>query len=317
MDAIELDRVVRRFGTLVAVDDVSLSVQQGEVFGLLGHNGAGKTTLIRLIDGVYARHGGSIKVHGLDPRTDGDTIRRHTGVLTESPALDGYLSPTEILRVYAQMNGVSPAAMRARVPLLLEYLGLRVHADKPAHQLSTGLRQLLALARALVHDPTTLLLDEPTANLDPVAARTVRDIITGSARDRGRTVLLSTHNLAEAEAMCDRVAILRNGRVLAIGAPSELRQRAEEPDVARIISRPQGAERIVRGLSLGVTTRIVDEATVEVHSEMPIREVVALLVVQGIPIDRVDPLEPTLEDLYVELHSGAGQLDATSMVRVS
>ncbi|MFO7961386.1 MAG: ABC transporter ATP-binding protein, partial [Nitriliruptoraceae bacterium] len=177
MAAIELQAVTRRFGELTAVDALSLGVHEGEIVGLLGHNGAGKTTLIRVINGLLAPQSGQVRVAGLDPFTHGHEVRRTTGVLTEYPALDEFLSTRENLEVYAAINAVPHRQAEERIERLLHQLGLWDKRAEPARELSAGLKQRVAIARALVHDPSILLLDEPTTNMDPVAARSVRDLI--------------------------------------------------------------------------------------------------------------------------------------------
>ena len=238
MAAIDLQAVTRRFGDLVAVDALSLAVEDGEIVGLLGHNGAGKTTLIRVINGLLTPDGGQVRVGGLDPFTHGHEVRRTTGVLTEYPALDEFLSTRENLEVYAAINAVPRRQAAERIERLLHQLGLWDKRDEPARELSAGLKQRVAIARSLVHDPRILLLDEPTTNMDPVAARSVRQLILAAVRDRGRTVLLSTHNLVEAEELCDRIGIIRNGQLLLLGTPTELRRRLGGIHGVRIVTAP-------------------------------------------------------------------------------
>jgi len=305
--ALEIDGVTRRFGELTAVDDITLDVQQGEIVGLLGHNGAGKTTLIRVLNGLLSPDEGRVRVLEKDPTTHGQLVRRSTGVLTEYPALDEFLTTTENLEVYAAINGLTPDLARPRIDRLLERLGLADKRDEPARQLSAGLKQRVALARALVHDPQILLLDEPTTNMDPVAARGVRDLVVESSRQRGRTVLLSTHNLAEAEELCDRVAIMRFGRLLTVGSPVELRRSLGDTIGVRIETADGDADRIVPYLE-ETAVRVLDRHTVEVTGPVEIPALVARLVTVGIAIRRVEPLEPTLEDLYVSFHD---ELDPT------
>jgi ABC-2 type transport system ATP-binding protein len=300
--AIELRGVTRRFGSLTAVDAVSLDVHEGEIVGLLGHNGAGKTTLIRVINGLLSPDGGQVLVRGMDPVTDGRDVRRMTGVLTEYPALDEYLTARENLEVYAAINGIRADLAAARIDELLLRLGLWEKRDEPARGLSAGLKQRVALARGMVHDPTLLLLDEPTTNMDPVAARDVRELIVESVREHGHTVLLSTHNLQEAEAICDRVAIMRNGRLLLAGAPAELRRQLGGAFAVRVTTTHQRAAALAEHLAgRGPVTR-VNAATVETVPQRDIPTLVEELVAQGFPIEAVQPLEPTLEDLYVALH---------------
>jgi ABC-2 type transport system ATP-binding protein len=302
VDALELHDVTRRFGDLTAVDGVSFSVDDGEIVGLLGHNGAGKTTLIRVINGLLAPDGGYVRVLGHDPTTHGQLVRRATGVLTEYPALDEFLTTIENLEVYGAINGVPRHVLGARIDALLERLGLAEKRDEPARGLSAGLKQRVALARALVHDPRILLLDEPTTNMDPVAARGVRDLIVESSRERGCTVLLSTHNLAEAEDLCDRVAIMRFGRLLTVGAPADLRRTLGEVTGVRIEIARGDTAAVVAAVNGTAEAAALDHRTVEITGKVEIPGLVTHLAGIGVAIRRVEPIEPTLEDLYVGFH---------------
>jgi ABC-2 type transport system ATP-binding protein len=300
--AIELFDVTRRFGPLTAVDRVSLRVDEGEIVGLLGHNGAGKTTLIRVINGLLAPDDGGVLVHGRDPQTHGREVRQDTGVLTEYPALDEYLTARENLEVYAAINGVPERTAGSHIDELLHRLGLWEKRDAQARGLSAGLKQRVALARALVHEPSLLLLDEPTTNMDPVAAREVRDLIVELVRAHGRTVLLSTHNLQEAEQLCDRVAIMRHGRLLVAGRPSELRRQLGGASMVRITTSPSELPRLRAHLDGRPGTQPVDDVTLETSVVDDVPSLVAELVQLGFPIGAIEPIEPTLEDLYVALH---------------
>ena len=204
------------------MDGLSLEVHAGEVFGLLGHNGAGKTTTVRLLNGVLTPYGGKARVLGLDPVKDGLALRHRTGVLTEDPALDERLTARENFSYYADLYGVPRSRVPERVEELLREFGLADRADEPVGGYSKGMKQRLALARALLHEPELLFLDEPTAGLDPVAAREVHGLIRELSRVKGRTVVLCTHNLIEAQRLCHRVAVLERGTLMALGTPEEL-----------------------------------------------------------------------------------------------
>lgn len=297
--------VTRRFGDLVAVNDVTLNVGHGEIVGLLGHNGAGKTTLIRVINGLLPPDTGTIRVLGRDPLTEGQLVRRSTGVLTEYPALDEYLSPVENLSVYAAINGVPPRVATERIDRLTHQLGLYDKRDVTARDLSAGLKQRVALARAMVHDPGILLLDEPTTNMDPVAARAVRELIQEAAHTRGRTVLLSTHNLSEAESLCDRIGIMRDGRLLSFGSPGQLRRSLGESRTVRIETDEAHLDTIKGALEGQAAVRQTDVASVEIVGGAGVPALVAMLVGAGVDIYAVWPVEPTLEDLYLHLHDEA------------
>ena len=306
MSTIELQRVTRRFGTLTAVDDVSFTVDSGEIVGLLGHNGAGKTTMLRIINGLLPPHEGWVHVDGLDPVIDGTQVRRRTGVLTEYPALDEYLSVVENLEVYAAINAVPARLARRRIEQLTTVLDLAGKRDVPARDLSAGLKQRVALARALVHDPHVLLLDEPTTNMDPVAARRVRELIVDASRRRGHTILLSTHNLAEAEELCDRVAIVRDGRLLVMGTPGQLRRQLGAVRGVRLTTRPGVASEVAAVIG-GDNVEVLRDDRVHVNGSTDVPELIARLVRAGVEIHAVEPDETSLEDLYVHLHGETPQ----------
>ncbi|MEM6335945.1 MAG: ABC transporter ATP-binding protein, partial [Bacteroidota bacterium] len=217
-----LDRVTRRFGAATAVDRLSLAVQPGEIFGLLGHNGAGKTTTIRLSNGLLKPDEGEIRVHGLDPVKHGEQIRLQTGVLTETPAVEGRLTARENLMVFGQLFGVDRPLLRRRVEDLLERFRLIDRADERVVRFSKGMKQRLALARTLLHDPKLIFLDEPSSGLDPVGAYEVRQLIHALSREERRTVVLSTHNLHYAQQLCDRVGVMERGHLRALGTAEEL-----------------------------------------------------------------------------------------------
>jgi ABC-2 type transport system ATP-binding protein len=301
VSVIQLQAVTRRFGSLTAVDGVTLDVVRGEIVGLLGHNGAGKTTMLRIINGLLPPDDGWVRVDGLDPVADGPTVRRRTGVLTEYPALDEYLTAVENLEVYAAIHGVPRRQARGRIDELTSILDLDARRDVPTRDLSAGLKQRVALARALVHDPDVLLLDEPTTNMDPVAARRVRTLVTDASRLRGHSVLLSTHNLAEAEDLCDRVAIVREGRLLVLGTPSELRRRLGSVRGVRITTEADGAAELAAALP-GVNVEVLRSDQVHINGQPDVPALVAQLVHAGVSVRAVQPDETTLEELYVHLH---------------
>src|SRR5258705_60131 len=185
---IRADHLVRRFGDLTALNDLSFEVAHGEVFGFLGHNGAGKTTTIRILNGVLAASEGSVRVLGLDPITDGRALRLRTGVLTENPSLDERLSARENLQFYADLNEVPRDQVKARIDELLADFDLSDRDKEKVGGYSKGMKQRLALARPLLHNPEIIYLDEPTSGLDPVAALHVRRLIVRLSQQEGRTI---------------------------------------------------------------------------------------------------------------------------------
>lgn len=219
--SVEARSLTRKFGELTAVDDLTLTIEAGEVFGFLGPNGAGKTTTIRMLSALIAPTSGSARVSGYLLGEDDDRIRGTVGILTESPGLYDALSTERNLAFFGQLHRVPD--LEASVERYLRLLGLWGRRQDPAGTLSRGMRQKLAIARALLHEPQILFLDEPTSGLDPEAARLVREFIAGLKRE-GRTIFMCTHNLEEADRLCDRVAVF-NSRLVAVDTPAALRHK--------------------------------------------------------------------------------------------
>lgn len=213
-EVIEARDLTVAYGEHVALKGVSLTAGQGQVLGLLGPNGAGKSTFVRACLGLIRPASGTMRVLGLDPVTHGERVRRQVGFILERPGLYEALSCRANLEFYGRIYGLGPARLAARIDELLEKFGLGDRARDPAGALSKGLKQRLVLARALLHEPRLILLDEPTSALDPAAAREVRQVVAGVVRERSSTVLLTTHNMVEAERLCDAVAIIRRGEVV-------------------------------------------------------------------------------------------------------
>jgi ABC-2 type transport system ATP-binding protein len=300
---IETQELTRTFGGTTAVDRLTLTIEEGEVFGLLGPNGAGKTTTVRMLSGLIGRTSGDATVAGfrLSDPDSARKLRSVTGLLPEEPGLYPDLSAARTLDFYGRLYQV-PAALRAeRTEKLLTLLGLWDRRDAPARTFSKGMRQRLAIARALIHDPLVLFLDEPTANLDPEGAKTVRDFLL----ELRRTILLSTHLLDEADRICDRVGVLHT-RLLAVGPPAELRaarhghitqvQLAEVTDAVVAAARTAAAGPVA-----------VNGAAVAVPVGDPGRDnpaLVAALVAAGGRIRFVTDATTSLEDAYLTLLGG-------------
>jgi len=305
---ISCENLTRHFGDNIAVNNLNLEVHNGEVFGFLGHNGAGKTTTIRLLNGVLESHGGSIQVLGLDPLTDGPTLRARTGVLTESASLDNRLTARDNLHIYADLFGVPRDKVVSRAAELLELFELGEYADARVSTYSTGMRQRLALARTLLHDPELLFLDEPTAGLDPVAAHQVNELIENLSREKGRTVFLCTHNLVEAQRLCDRVAVMEHGKLVAQGTPAELANQYVKRLDVQIETAPEQVESALEILSnastltRGLPRRTNESLTLTVTGREAIPDLMMLLVNRGIRVYRLAANEPSLEDVYFALH---------------
>ncbi len=229
--AIRTSSLRRDFGPIHAVDDVSLGIAAGTVFGFLGPNGAGKTTTIRLLLGLLEPNGGRAEVLGFDTRTQADDIRQHSGALLEHSGLYERLTAEDNLEFYGRVWHMSKADRQARIQGLLTDMGLWERRKEAVGTWSRGMKQKLAVARTLLHRPTLIFLDEPTAGLDPVAAAALREDLSALATREGVTIFLTTHNLAEAEKLCQRVGVINKGRLLAMGTLDELRAHNEVPRV--------------------------------------------------------------------------------------
>jgi ABC-2 type transport system ATP-binding protein len=221
--AIKTSGLTRRFGELVAVDHVSLEVSYGEVFGLLGANGAGKSTLIKMLTTLLPPTSGTAEVGGFDIAKAQGNVRRRIGYVTQLLSADGTLTGYENLRLSAKLYDIPKAERAGRIANALAFMGLVDSADKVVRTYSGGMIRRLELAQAMLHRPAILFLDEPTIGLDPVARRTVWDRLQDLRRDYGMTVLITTHDMEEAEALCDNLAILHKGQISVVGNPAGLR----------------------------------------------------------------------------------------------
>lgn len=298
--------LTRRFGDNTAVDRLTLDVQRGEVFAFLGHNGAGKTTTVRLLNGVLTATAGAVQVFGLSPATQGEQIRARTGVLTETPSLDERLTAQDILRFFAEMYGVPGAEIGKRSSRLLEMFELADRAKEKVGGYSKGMKQRLALARLLLHEPELIFLDEPTASLDPIAIRQVHDLIFRVSQQEGRTVFIATHNLHEAQKLATRVGVMNRGQLVAVGTPGDLAKQIGMPVRYELaLGDGQGAAALgtLRGFrGVRAVTAEGDVLTVSGADDEVIPDLLAALVGAGLRVYRAVPLEASLEDIYFTLY---------------
>lgn len=305
---IEVNQLERTFGANRAVDGMTFRVEKGEVFGLLGPNGAGKTTTVRLLNGILPASGGAARVFGLDPAMDGQRIRKQTGVLTETPALYERLSARQNLEFFGTLNGIPEHELARKVAGILEFFALHDRANDKVETYSKGMKQRLALARALVHEPPLLFLDEPTSGLDPEAAQHVNSLIADLSHRNGQTIILATHNLIEAQRLCDRVAIMNKGRILAMGGLKELSRKlwpVTWVDITFWQTPPEHLMAEVKGQRGILQVNGQGEAwEVQVESESVIPSVVQQLAARGASILKVNPRDYTLEDIYFALQAG-------------
>jgi ABC-2 type transport system ATP-binding protein len=311
MLTIETDLLTKKFNGNTAVNELSFSVEEGEIFGLLGPNGAGKTTTIRMLACVISPTSGNAKVAGYDVLNEPQQIRRNVGILTENPSLYEKMTAVENLDFFAKAYGMKDQeAISDRIRELLEFFQLWDRRRERVATYSKGMKQKLAIARALVHDPPLLFLDEPTSGLDPESSKLIRELVEKLGRYERRTIMLSTHRLEDAQKLCNRVMIINRGSSMVIGTVDELRSRiAGRPKLEVVMTKvvPEGVMKVrsiesVEGVEVDdITGRIVVEAE-NVKAVAPY--VVKALVDSGSMIVDVHTVLPSLEDAYLALVNG-------------
>jgi ABC-2 type transport system ATP-binding protein len=310
---IETERLTRKFGDVTAVDAITLTIAEGEVFGLLGPNGAGKTTTIRMLAGLIGTTAGAARVAGCrvgDP-ADARKLRGLIGLMPEEAGLYPDLSAARTLDFFGKLYRVPREARAERAERLLTFLDLWDRRDVKVRTFSKGMKQRLTIARALIHDPPVLFLDEPTANLDPEGAKTVREFLL-RLREEKRTILLNTHQLAEAERVCDRVGILQR-RLVAVGTPAELRSAASSQH-ATAIQVAAVTDAVLSAVRSAASTSADAEVTLNGNIiTVPVGEperdnpgLVKAIVAAGGEVQFVTGIVPTLETAYLELLGGEG-----------
>jgi ABC-2 type transport system ATP-binding protein len=307
---IHAEGLTKRFGNLTAVDHVSLDIAEGEVFGFLGPNGAGKTTMVRMLASLISTTSGTAEVAGceLGRASDELRLRAQIGVLPENVGLYESSSAYENLEYFGRLHRVDDRTLRKNIERLLRMMELWEKKDLPLGTFSKGMKQKVALARTLVHDPILLFLDEPTANLDPEAAKMVRDVILELKKEK-RTIFLNTHHLDEAQRICDRVGILRT-KLITTGSLDALRFGTSGKKTVVRLDRP--SEEIANAVRSRLEPRTVvlsgDELTVDVtdpEHENP--EIASAVIAAGGRIVQISQLSPSLEDVYLRLvHEGGG-----------
>ncbi len=305
MAIIQTEGLTKYYGPTLGVEDLSFQVEQGEVFGFLGPNGAGKTTTVRMLSCLVAPTRGQASVNGHEVGVENQAIRQIIGILTESPGLYDKLSAWKNLDIYARLYGLPDLLREKQVRRYLEMLGLWERRTDTVGEFSKGMKRKMAIARALIHEPKVLFLDEPTAALDPEAARVVRHFIA-ELKTEGRTILLCTHNLDEADRLCDRIGVMKQ-HLIQVDTPANLRQRLygrkvvvhlkalTEPLVAAVRSLPfiKSIERIDNQLVIGLDNP---------EDQNPI--LVRNLVQAGGQVQFVNELRHSLEEVYFSLISG-------------
>ena len=308
MSVIEVEGLTKSFGSLTAADHLSFEVEEGEVFGLLGPNGAGKTTTVRMLACLISASEGSARVGGYDIAQDSLRVREIVGILTENPSLYERLTAYENMDFFAEAYGLSDVSeKRDRIRELLQFFELWDRRNDKAATFSKGMKQKLAVARALVHKPPILFLDEPTSGLDPESSKEVRDLMERLSRREKHTILLCTHRLEDAEKLCSRVMIIDRGKSVIVGTPDELRDKIAGQPILEVTLKKlnQKIVEAVRELNHVLEVNVDDSASKlivtldDVQSVTP--DVVKNIVHAGGMVLSVNTLRPSLEEAYLKL----------------
>jgi len=295
---IETFGLTKKFGNLTAVDGVSLVVREGEILGVVGPNGAGKSTLVKMLCTVLSPTSGTASILGYDIVKDSQKVRSIVGYLPEEPRVYDYMSGEEFLSFFADVYGSG----RDRIPELLEFVGLTEHARRKIGEYSKGMKHRISLARALIHDPPVLILDEPTMGLDPASSRDVRERIK-SMRMGGKTILVCTHYMDEADFLCDKLAVINNGRIAAVGKPEELKAKvAKQRYLGIVIKEDPLIEKFADEVGGSVDGRLVIVKVKDVNSTMSkVHDKAKKLRATILSIKTMDP---SLEDVFVAVTRG-------------
>ena len=305
---IVVKNVTKRYGSQKAVDDISFTVRTGEVLGFLGPNGAGKTTTMKAITCFISPDEGELSVGGFSARDNPEEIKKNIGYLAETNPLYQEMAVLDYLRFVAELHGIPAGEIKARILEMVNTCGLEGEKHKKIGELSKGYKQRVGLAQALIHDPAVLILDEPTAGLDPNQIVEIRELIKNIGKEK--TVILSSHILAEVEATCDRIVIIHKGKIVADGTAGELRKRAQGHEVLKVsIEGATDANSVFNDLQKLETVAIVDPLnfstfTFEVQSkdaQSSRKSIFGLCVAKGWYLTELTAIETKLEDIFREL----------------
>lgn len=312
---IQLEHVTKRYGSKTIIHDISFDVKKGEIVGFLGPNGAGKTTTMRMIAGFTTASTGSVRVAGYDMATENNEAAKKIGYLPEQPPLYDVLDVSSYLRFVARAKGISSARIPSELDRVMQACRLETVTTKEIYKLSKGYRQRVGLAQALLGDPDVLLLDEPTAGLDPGQIQETREVIRNVGKEHA--VLLSTHILPEVTLICQRIAIINHGRILAVGSPQSLQRAAEETSsvVAEVSGEENKIHHALNGVE-GITSISIKPLAArpgmlgiecQVNADEHIEARIARAIIQSGELHKLERRQPTLENIFLRYigHTGA------------
>jgi len=302
--AIETSELTKNFGDLIAVDHVNFKVEKGELWGLLGPNGAGKTTIVRMLCCLLTPTEGTARVEGYDVQKEVDRIRKIIGVCPQETTVYERLTGRENVNLIGKMHKIPKTELKKKTDELLEKMGLADRADDQVITYSGGMKRRLDLIMAIVHDPPILFLDEPTLGLDPAVRRAVWDFIL-ELKERRKTIIMTTHYMEEADELCDRVAIMDYGKIIAEGSPENLKEKSGRGDVIEmeLIGPVDSAMKRLRDLKFVKTVSKMENGLVVVAEAGVSRlgEIIETATKAGVKVGRIRPQENTLEDVFIHL----------------
>lgn len=296
---IKIESLTKSFGRIKALDDLNLEIKRGELLGIIGPNGAGKTTAIRMACCILKPDFGDIKINGLSIHEDSIRIKSMIGYLPEEPNLYERFKAKDLLKYFAELYGVPKNDINERIEYLLELVGMTERKDDRINTFSKGLRQRISVARALVHDPDIIILDEPTMGLDPATANSIRDFVRNLKGKK--TMILCTHYMAEADSLCDRVAILNKGKIIDVGTPSYLKSKIHGDVILKVKIQDIDDVNSYKGLitkfeSVGGVDFVDGEYLISLKHRNEISEIVDIF---GNNVNSINTKEPTLEDVFI------------------
>lgn len=312
--AVLVNGITKKYGESKALDDVSFEVDEGEIFGFIGPNGAGKTTTVRILATLLPSLGGEVKVLGFDVNKDSDEIRRRIGYVQQQFSVEFFMTVRGNLETYGRLWGVEREERRKRADFLADKFGLKNVFNKKALEISMGERRRLQVAREFIHDMRLLFLDEPTVGLDPIVKRTLLDFIREKVKKDGITVFFTTHIMSEAEYLCDRIAIIDKGKILACGTVDELKRKFPTETILELVIEEKDdkavelleSAREVKKVALADDGRSITLYVGDPYSQTP--KILNALLKEGYHVSELRVKEPTLEDVFIQAVKRGGDL---------
>ncbi|MFA4859938.1 ATP-binding cassette domain-containing protein [Methanoregula sp.] len=298
--AIHIQNLTRRYDNLVAVDNISFDIEQGEIFGLLGPNGAGKTTTLSMLSTMLPPTSGTATINGIDIQKDEDGVRNSIGIVFQDQSLDEELTAWENMDFHGRLYRIPKETRNERIAELLQLVELHERKDDLVKTFSGGMRRRLEIARGLLHHPSVLFLDEPTLGLDPQTRNLLWHYIATLAKEKGITIILTTHYMEEADRLCNRIAIIDHGKIIALDSPEKLKDRIGGDVVTIGSPDPERTRSVLTASQLGRVEQHEGKVSVSLrNAEQHISAIVLLLAENQVPVDSLSIHKPTLEDVFL------------------